>query len=79
LHPADVVLRRINELELSDLKRNDFESGKDPRRVHIGKIHQHKIISVFLIAAYPFIVVEEIPAAIENEMVAVNFDGFWMV
>ena len=79
MHPADVVLRRINELEISDLKRNDFESGKNPCRVHIGEIHEHEVISVFLIAAYPFIVVEEIPAAIENEMIAVDFDGLWMM
>jgi hypothetical protein len=79
LHPAHLVFRRIDELELSDLKRNDFESRKHPCRVHIGEIHEHEVIAVFLKAAYPSIVVEEIPAAIENEMIAINLDGFWMM
>lgn len=75
MHPTDIVLGGTNELEVPDLQRNDFKRGKGPRRGDISEVHQHQVPAKFLVTADPFVVIEEITAAIENEPIAVNVDG----
>src|SRR6516165_3022785 len=49
------------------------------RRIQVGEIHQRQVITVALVTTNPFIVVQEITAAIENETISIDFDRFWMM
>ena len=44
------------------------------RWIQVGEIHQHQIVTVALVTTDPFIVVQKITAAIENEAVSLDFD-----
>ena len=62
------------------LQRDDFKRRKLAiRRVDAGEIHQTQIAPKLLVPGNPFIVIEEVPAAIKDETVAVDFDRFGVV
>ena len=61
------------------MKGNDLERRKGPRWLNVSEIHQDQIIPKFLVAFNPFVVVQEIAAAIDNEPTAVNLDGLRMM
>ena len=48
-------------------------------RIQVGEIHQGQVVTVALVTMDPFIVVQKITAAIENEALFVDFDCFDMV
>src|SRR5712664_3077616 len=43
-------------------------------RIQVGEIHQRQVVTVALVTTDPFIVVQKITAAIENETISINFD-----
>ncbi len=79
MHPTDILLGRADKLEIANLQGNDFKRSKRASRLDRGEIHQDEVIAKFLVAPDPFVVVDEIAAAIENKPIAVNLDGLRMM
>jgi hypothetical protein len=48
-------------------------------RLQVREIHQRQIVTVPLVTTNPFIVVQKIATAIENETIAMDFDGSRMM
>ena len=48
-------------------------------RIQPRQVEQPKIISVLLVAADALIVIDEITAAVQDQLLAVDLDGSWMM
>src|SRR5581483_1522521 len=66
-HPGTIGRGRRIEPHVAHLQRHHLEAGEcrigGPDRL---KVHQHQVITVFLVAADTLVVVEEIAAAVED-------------
>ena len=73
--PFRIGTRRAIEAHVADLEWNHLEADEraviDPDR---REVHQYEIITEFLVSGYPFVIVNEVAAAIENELAAMDFD-----
>src|SRR4029077_15691737 len=75
LDPFNVPPRWIGETKVLDLQRSQFERLEAPaRRIQRREIHQRQGGTVALVTTDPFVVVQKIAAAIENETISIDFD-----
>jgi hypothetical protein len=75
LDPFNVPPRWIGEAKVLDLQGNQSERMEaSAGRIQVGEIHQRQVVTVALVTTDPFIVVQKITAAIENETISINFD-----
>ena len=71
LDPFNVPPRWIGETKVLDLQRSQFERPKaSAGRIQVREIHQRQVVTVALVTTDPFVVVQKITAAIENEAVS---------
>jgi hypothetical protein len=76
LDPFNVPPRWTGETKVLDLQGNQFERMEaSAGRIQVDEIHQHKVVTVALVTTDPFIVVQKITAAIENEKACQSFTG----
>jgi hypothetical protein len=75
LDPFNVPPRWIGEAKVLDLQGNQSERMEASAGwIQVGEIHQRQVVTVALVTTDPFIVVQKITAAIENEAISINFD-----
>src|SRR6266566_5391731 len=75
LDPFNVPPRWIGEAKVLDLQWNQSERMEASAGwIQVGEIHQREVVTVALVTTGPFIVVQKITAAIENETISINFD-----
>lgn len=75
--PVDIGAGRASRPELPNLQRNKVECSKRPAfGIKVGDVHQRKITSIHFPACDPFVVVQEVAAAIQDRAVTVDLDAF---
>ena len=73
--PFNVSRRRTDQAQVPGLEGDDFQRHEGRgRAVDLGKIHRDEVAAELAISLDPLVIVQEIPASIENEAIAVDFD-----
>jgi chaperonin GroEL len=78
--PSRIAMRGAVQPEIADLIWDHIEPRERPRRQFKGwEIGQHEIVAEHLVAGDPFVVVQEVAAAIEDGPAPMDFDGLRMM
>src|SRR5450759_1202342 len=78
--PVDALFRSTIDAQATDLFRDQNESKERAGgAIQNREVHERKIGPVRVITVNPFIVVQEVSAAVEDGPAAIDFDAFHMV